>query len=194
MDDAFEPLSPLRIEYLKSCIKWTVACGEREGGDPHLHGRLGHCLWAEGKTKEAISHFVAGEAPETINQKLSDSHSGNGAEQLLARDRSLVVAVLSFLAVENMRDANELMCLFKRTQRLKGAATESNLITFLDQLLQTCRRDAQTLFKTLVNKNTSRLDFDPAVEAMLMGPIGQRFFKIEPKVNPMMAMMQQLLN
>jgi hypothetical protein len=39
----------------------------------------------------------------------------------------------------------------------------------------------------------SVLDFDDTVPSLLMGPIGAKFFGIQPKSNPMMSMLQQML-
>ncbi len=69
----------------------------------------------------------------------------------------------------------------------------SELVTFCKYLLLTCRRDAQPLFKTLVNKYSAVLDYDDNVPSLLTGPIGQKFFGIQPKSNPMMSMLQQML-
>lgn len=211
-----------RTDYLKSCIKWTQTCGSRELGDPQLHVRLGtssnfdqafnqlppnlfqsiasrytslgHCLWGgeDGKRdiKQAIYHFVAGEAPVPINEKICATFGSNAAK----RDQNLVIATMHFLAMENLRDANELLAQFKREQKTRAAVySESALVLFLTQLLEVCRRDATPLFKTLVNQNLKILEFDEIVGVLLSGPIGQKFFGIQPKVNPMMQMMQQLL-
>lgn len=81
IDSAFEgnegdhpAAAGLRIDFLKSCIKWSQTSGTRELGDPQLHVRLGNCLWGpeEGKRdiKQSIYHFVAGEAPVAINEKI----------------------------------------------------------------------------------------------------------------------------
>ena len=191
VDESFPSKSPQQIEFLKGCVKWTINCGSRELGDPQMHLRLANCMWAAGD-KNAIYHFTAGEAPEELAKRLEESYGS--AEQQEPRDRGLALGVLHFLALENLRDANELMACFKKAQTLKGADPKSELLTFLDYLLQTCRRDAQPLFKTLVNTYSAVLDFDETAPALLMGPIGQRLFGITPRVNPMMSMLQNMLN
>lgn len=191
VDNSFPAKAPQQIEFLKSCVKWTINCGSRELGDPQMHVRLANCMWAVGD-KNAIYHFTAGEAPEELATRLEESYGS--PEQQEPRDRGLTLGVLHFLALENLRDANDLMDSFKRTQKAKGADPKSELLTFLDYLLQTCRRDAQPLFKTLVNKYSAILDFDETAPALLMGPIGQRLFGITPRVNPMMSMLQNMLN
>jgi hypothetical protein len=39
----------------------------------------------------------------------------------------------------------------------------------------------------------SVLDYDDTVPSLLMGPIGAKFFGIQPKSNPMMSMLQHML-
>ena len=193
VDDSFDPKSPQKVEFLKSCVKWTINCGSRENGDPQLHVRLANCLWANGDYKNAFSHFAAGEAPEDLVTRLEESYTT--PDQMEAKVRGLTLGVLHFLALENLRDANDTMDCFNRRQREKGGKPPKHeLLTFLDFLLQTCRRDAQQLFKTLVNKYCTALDFDEAAGSLLMGPIGTRLFGIAPKVNPMMSMLQNMLN
>jgi hypothetical protein len=191
VDESFPPKSPQQIEFLKGCVKWTINCGTRELGDPQMHVRLAKAMWAM-SDKNAVYHFAAGEAPEDFATALEESYAS--PDQQIPRDQNLTLGVLHFLALENLRDANDLMDSFKRTQKAKNCDPKSELLTFLDYLLQTCRRDAQPLFKTLVNKYSSNLDFDETAPALLMGPIGQRLFGITPRVNPMMSMLQNMLN
>jgi len=67
------------------------------------------------------------------------------------------------------------------------------LVIFVHQLLETCQRDAAQLYKTLIAANSSILEFDDC-SALLHGPVGLKFFNIQPKVNPVMAMLQQFMN
>jgi hypothetical protein len=151
-------------------------------------------LWGgeEGKRdiKQAIYHFVAGEAPVPINEKICATFRSDTSK----REQNLVVALLHFLAMENLRDAHELLTLYKKEQKARNSPCDSPLLIFVTQLLDVCRRDATPLFKMLVNQNLKILNFDENVGLLLEGSIGQKFFNIQPKVNPMMQMMQQLLN
>jgi Golgi to ER traffic protein 4 len=192
VDDSFPPKCPQQVEFLKNCVKWTINMGNRENGDPQLHLRLANSMWAMGE-KNAISHFTSGEAPEELAARLQDSYGSN--DQVELKIRGLTLGVLHFLALENLRDANELLDSFKRLHKEKnGDLPKSDLLTFLGYLLETCRRDAQPLFKQLVNTYASSLDFDETAGALLTGPIGHRLFGIQPKVNPMMSMLQNMLS
>jgi hypothetical protein len=193
VDDSFEEFSPKegRVDFLKACIKWTQSCGTREMGDAQLHVRHGEGLWACQQYKKAIYPFVAGEAPESLCSKISTTFTKQGDTPL--RDQYLTTGVCHFLAIENMRDANKLFTEFKKANK----NTDTKMVRFCDQLLQCCRRDATDLFKDLVNSILKELQGwsdKETVYNLLMGPIGQKYFQIPPRVNPMMQMMQQLLS
>ena len=120
IDNEFPAASPFRTEFLKSCVKSTIANGQRELGDATMHLRLANCLW-DVKDKNAIYHFVLSEEPELFAQKIDQSY-GN-AESLDKRDQTIAMAILHFLALENLRDANELFRFFKKSQKSKGLQT-----------------------------------------------------------------------
>jgi hypothetical protein len=194
VDDKFPAKSTHRIEYLKACIKWTISVGDRELGDPILHQRLADALWNI-NDKNAVYHYAAGEAPLAYSNKIEEKYSGD--TQLEARSQALTLGVVNFLALENLRDANELFYAFKKNQKTNYPSLNldnQGLVNFCDYLLQTCRRDATPLFKTLVNTYASTVDFDEAVPTLLMGPIASKFFGIKPKVNPMMSMLQSMMS
>jgi len=190
IDNEFPPGNPFRIEFLKACVKSSIANGQRELGDATIHLRLANCLW-EIKDKNAVYHFVLSEEPEAFAQKIDQTYGST--ETLDKRDQTVAMAVLHFLALENLRDANELFRFFKKSQKSKGLPTDSDLLTFCDYLLQCSRRDAGPLFKILVNKYASALNFDESAQTLVMGPIAQRLFNIQPKANPVMSMLQNLL-
>jgi hypothetical protein len=192
VDSSFSPKGSHRVEFLKSCVKWTVSHGARDLGDAALHKKLAECLWDINSADKACAyHFAAGEAPALLLSRIIASFPG--AEQQAAREQAMTVGLVHFLALENLRDANELYYHYTKTQKKQGLSTDSPLLTFGDYLLQTCRRDAGPLFKSLVNAYASTLDFDDNVPTLLTGPIASKFFGIKPKVNPMMSMLQSMM-
>lgn len=188
VDNKFPTKSTHRVEFLKSSIKWTITCGSKELGDPLLHTRLAECLWNNNDTKNAAYHYAAGEAPAAYLEKI------DSLEGVEARDRALTIGIVNFLALENLRDAFQLYNSYIKLQKSKNQATTSDLVTFCDYVLQTSRRDAAPLFKTLVNTYASQLDFDDSVPTLLMGPVASKLFGIKPKVNPMMSMLQSMMS
>jgi hypothetical protein len=189
--EKFPTNSAQRVEFLKSCIKWSAEHGTKEGGDPALHSRLGECLW-ESRDKNAANHFAQGESPRLYNDKIFATFSNASDNE--ARDRALTIGIVNFLALENLRDAFDLYRSYTAAAQSKGHPTDSALVTFCDYLLQVSRRDAQALFKQIVNEYASVVDFDEQVTTLLMGPIASKLFGIKPKVNPMMSMLQTMMS
>jgi hypothetical protein len=187
----------VRKDFLKKAVKWSQACGKQALGDPALHVRLGSALWAT-DDMQATYHYVTGEAPVALAQKIDDSYGSK--DMKIKRDRALTLGVCHFISHENLRDANELMVLFKKSQKNRGNAVDTKLITFCVQLLECCRRDATPLYKQLVNSVATDLNGwgtgpnADVVPNLLQGPIAVKFFGMQPKVHPMMQMMQQFLN
>lgn len=194
------PPHPQKTEFLKSCVKSTIANGQREYGEPQMHNRLAHCLWATVPTTtttqakaytSAIYHFALGEEPIELVHHIDTTFGG---KSVLERDRAFTLGVLNFLSFENLRDANELFKAFKKSCKSRNTSADSDLVNFCDYLLQTCRRDAAELFKKLVQSYSSHLAFDDMCQTLLQGPIGTKVFNIPPKSNPMMSMLQNLLS
>ena len=190
IDSAYPKTSPARVEFLKGVVKWTILCGRKELGDAQMQTRLADCLW-EVNDKTAAFHFAAGEAPVPYNDKIFATFTE--ANQQDKRDQALTLGVANFLALENLRDANEMVFRYKKISKEKGFRLDSKLIKFNDYLLLTCRRDAAPLFKQLVNAYASDLDFDETVPTLMLGPIAVRMFGIKPKINPMMSMLQSMI-
>jgi hypothetical protein len=192
IDGSYPVMSPKRVEFLKGSLKWTIACGTRALGDPAIHHRLAACLW-DVEDKGASYHFAAGEAPGLLCDAIFAKYPEKEKDQQAKRDRALTTGIVHFLSLENLRDANELHTQFQKQQKARKFTANSELLQFCTYLLQICRRDAGTLFKSLVNSYTNALDYDEAVTTLIMGPIAFKFFKIQPKVNPMMSMLQNMI-
>lgn len=194
IESKFPAKSSHRIEFLKSCVKWTVGAGQRELGDPALHRRLAECLWDNSSAdKTSAYHFAAGEAPQQLLARIQAAYPGTGTDAMTSRARTITVGVVHFLSLENLRDANELYSSYVKSQKALSLGADSALLVFCDQVLQTCQRDAGPLFKQLVNAYAADLDFDEAVPTLLTGPVASKLFGIKPKVNPMMSMLQSMM-
>ena len=193
----------MRRDFLKGAIKWSQAFGKMALGDTALHVRLGAAMWAV-DYRGATYHYAAGEAPMALAQKIDDwfgpSEDANRKARKLQADRVCTTGVCQFLGLENIRDANELLVLYKKSQKNRGNALDTKLIVFCGQLCEVCRREATPLYKTLVNSIVSDLDGweegsnSAIVSTLLQGPIAIKFFGMQPKVHPMVQMMQQFLN
>lgn len=178
-----------RLEFLKKCLKWSMKTGNRIVGDNLLNVQVGLCFWTVNNNSKAIFHLVAGEAPSKLWEKISETFTPVSAE----RDCYYTLGVLHFLAMENLRDANELRMCYEKDLKARNVARESALTTFCTHLLLVCRRDAAPLFKELYVANKPHLaTCDPAAIALLEGPIAQIFFNIQPAPS-MLNMLQGLL-
>lgn len=191
VDDAFEPSSASRLAFLKACVKWSAANGQRKLGDPLVHSRLALSMMDTDQSRLAMYHFAAGECPQLLVDKLCTTVSTANAANELERDRLLCLAILHYLSLENIRDAHETIISYRKALKNLGKKDyQSDLLSFSDYLTQTSRRDALPLFKKLCNAYSSVLDFDPVIPTLLTGPIGQRLFGLEPPRPDMMTLLQ----
>jgi hypothetical protein len=117
-------------------VKWTNKHGNREYGDPGMHIILAKCLWENNEHTASVYHFAAGEAPEQFCQLLESSYGGYAVKlnfcwssshirpcseaNIVKREQIFALCIMHFLALENLRDANELMTVYRRYQKNKG--------------------------------------------------------------------------
>jgi hypothetical protein len=194
VDNSFLQDSPNRLAYLKACVKWSAAQGQRKLGEPLLHSRLAFSLWACGEQRLAMYHFAAGEIPKELVQKLCSPVMAATSEIELERDRLMTLGTLHFLSLENLRDATEFIAEYRRGLKALGKKDyQSDLLTFSDYLVQTARRDALPLFRKLCNAYAHLLNFDPAVGYLIQGPIGQRLFNLEAPRTDVLSLLQGML-
>jgi hypothetical protein len=110
VDSCFPSSSSHRVEYLKAAIKWSAKAGFYELGEPKLHLALGQCLWPTDQST-SLYHLTAGEAPEQINNLIQSKYKSK--DDQIPKERALITAVLLFLSIENLRDANALLSYYK---------------------------------------------------------------------------------
>eukprot|EP01041_Mallomonas_annulata_P006783 gene6783-13738_t len=187
IDRHFQPKSQERCDFLKKCIKLSIATGDRELGDPVLNTELALLLWDTDNRSKSVLHFVIGESPEKLWMKINETYSTPDTAQ--DRDRMVTQGVVQYLSFENIRDANILLSCLKK----EDCVQQSQLITFCTQLLQVCLRDAAPLYKTLCNVNyEALLTCDPVVQTSLQGPIALKLFDIHPPPN-ILSMFENML-
>ena len=114
-----------RIDFLKTLVTWSMKCGQREYGDPMLHVQLGNTLWdhSRGFHRKSIYHFAVGEAPTVLWSKIQEEYVDENAPEGVSsadvareKERLVVLGILHFIAVENLRDANVLFKAFNQTK------------------------------------------------------------------------------
>ncbi|MBA0815473.1 hypothetical protein Gohar_000242 [Gossypium harknessii] len=107
-------------------------------------------------------------------------------------DIAIARAVLMYLSMGNLRDANCLMNELKRqVESQELDFPESDLVQFITFLLLTLERDALPLFNMLRVNYKSSIDREPAFNELL-DEIAEKFYGVQRR-NPLQGMFGDLL-
>lgn len=153
----------IRVEgcssFLRAAIRWSIEFGTDKNGCRELHTML--------------AEYIYSETPEVC-------YPGED-------DLAIARAVLMYLALGNLRDANYVYDEVKKQLESKEVEyPESDLMQFISYLLQTLERDALPLFRMLRQNYNSSIERDPAFHELL-DHIAERFYGVRRK-NPMQGM------
>ncbi|XP_072980051.1 protein GET4 [Typha angustifolia] len=190
-DDDMQQLSEalvaakVRVEscssFLKAGIKWSAEFGAPKNGSPELHDMLAEYLYSESPELDMMkvsSYFVRGKDPNkfasTLVNFMGKCYPGED-------DTAIARAVLLYLSQGNLRDANYLMDELKKLLESKELEfPQSDLIQFIEYLLQTLERDAFPLFKMLREKYKSSTERESLFDELL-DEIAGRFYGVRRK-------------
>ncbi|BAB10564.1 unnamed protein product [Arabidopsis thaliana] len=200
--------------FLRAAIKWSAEFGGPRTGYPELHAMLGDYLYTECPELDMVRisrHFVRAEDPEKFASMLVNFMGRNFKKcldfNLTSRgqkygvsylnttlqcypgedDLAIARAVLMYLSMGNMKDANFMMDEIKKQAETKNPElSESDLIQFISYLLETLQRDALPLFNMLRVKYKSSIDRDQLLNELL-DEIAERFYGVQRK-NPLQGM------
>ncbi|CAH8280649.1 unnamed protein product [Arabidopsis lyrata] len=173
--------------FLRAAIKWSAEFGGPRTGYPELHAMLGDYLYTECPELDMVRisrHFVRAEDPEKFASMLVNfmGRCYPGEDDL-----AIARAVLMYLSMGNMKDANFMMDEIKKQAETKyPELSESDLIQFISYLLETLQRDALPLFNMLRVKYKSSIDRDQLLNELL-DEIAERFYGVQRK-NPLQGM------
>ncbi|KAK6234065.1 hypothetical protein QUC31_006471 [Theobroma cacao] len=178
--------------FLRAAIKWSAEFGAPRNGDPQLHVMLAEYIYSESPELDMARvsyHFVRGNNPKKFASTLV-----NFMGKCYPGEDDIVIAraVLMYLSMGNLRDANYLMDELKRqvtSQELDFP--QSDLVQFITFLLQTLERDALPLFNMLRVNYKSSIDREPAF-IELLDDIGEKFYGVRRR-NPLQGMFGDLL-
>lgn len=202
-DDDLQKLSEavgaakIRVEgcssFLKAAIKWSAESGAQRNGSPQLHDMLAEYVYSESPEvdmKKVTFHFVRGKQPRKFASVLIDfmgkCYPGED-------DLAIARAVLLYLSLGNLRDANNLMDEIQKQVKAKQLDfPQSDLTQFIDYLLQTLQRDALPLFNMLRQTYRSSIDREPVLNEML-DEIAMKFYGVRRK-NPMQGLFGDFFN
>ncbi|KAK9282621.1 hypothetical protein L1049_010839 [Liquidambar formosana] len=170
--------------FLKAAIKWSSEFGAHKSGSPELHDMLAEYIYSESPEVDIARvsfHFVRGNHPKkfasTLVNFMGKCYTGED-------DLAIARAILMYLSIGNLRDANYLMDEVKKlveSQQLEFP--QSDLIQFVTYLLQTLQRDALPLFNMLRQNYKSSIERDSTFNELL-DEIAEKFYGVRRR-NPM---------
>ncbi|KAJ1424887.1 hypothetical protein SESBI_11280 [Sesbania bispinosa] len=170
--------------FLKAAIKWSAEFGSNSNGSPELHIMLAEYIFSESPEVDmnrVTYHFVRGNNPKkfasTLVNFLGKCYPGED-------DLAIARAVLRYLSLGNLKDANILMDEMKK--QIESAEVElprTDLMQFINYLLPTMERDALPLFNMLRANFKSSIEKEPAFNEML-DDIAEKFYGVQRR-NPM---------
>ncbi|XP_004496342.1 protein GET4 [Cicer arietinum] len=170
--------------FLKAAIKWSGEFGTISTGSPELHIMLAEYIFSESPEVDmnrVTYHFVRGNNPKEFASRLVNflgkCYPGED-------DLAIARAVLRYLSLGNLKDANLLMDEIKsQTQSAEVELPRTDLMQFINYLLQTMERDAFPLFNMLRVNFKSSIEREPALNEML-DDIAEKFYGVQRR-NPM---------
>ncbi|KAM3320458.1 protein GET4 isoform X1 [Capsicum chacoense] len=170
--------------FLKAAIKWSAEFGAHRYGSPELHDMLADYMYSESPEVDIVKvsfHFVRGRDPKKFASALVNfmgkCYPGED-------DLAIVRAILMYLSLGNLRDANKLMDEVKMEVELKNLNFPSSELTqFVNYLLLTLQRDALPLFNILRQAYKSSIDRESTFNELL-DEIAEKFYGVRRR-NPL---------
>ncbi|XP_015060949.1 Golgi to ER traffic protein 4 homolog [Solanum pennellii] len=170
--------------FLKAAIKWSAEFGAHRYGSPELHDMLADYMYSESPEVDigkVSFHFVRGKNPKKFASALVNfmgkCYPGED-------DLAIVRAVLMYLSLGNLRDANKLMDEVKMEVELKNLHFPSSELTqYVNYLLLTLQRDALPLFNMLRQTYKSSIDRESMFNELL-DDIAEKFYGVRRR-NPL---------
>jgi hypothetical protein len=226
----YDRLMRLHYNFLKKIVKWSADWGTVKFGDLKCHSLLGEQCWLISSTAppdeedeeefgkeslraECIMHLALAEQPQRIGELLAalpaptpeEEKMGRGGGTAAERDCFLTRAIVVFIAMENLRDANILVKNFmedidtRNHKKLAKSYMNKNdgmaptHVIFCCMLLRICEKDrAGPLFQWLLRSFAVDLaKFRPDLKVYTT-KIGRVYFGIQPPPS-MMNMMENMM-
>ncbi|XP_008459732.1 protein GET4 [Cucumis melo] len=178
--------------FLKAALKWSMEFGSQRSGSPEIHIMLATYIYSESPEVDMTRvsyHFVRGDNPKkfasTLVNFMGKCYPGED-------DMAIARAVLMYLSLGNLRDANVLFDeLKKEEEREELELPDSDLIEFIVYLLLTLQRDALPLFNMLRVNYKSSLEREPALNELL-DEIAEKFYGVRRR-NPLQGIFGDFL-
>ncbi|CAA0842600.1 Unknown protein [Striga hermonthica] len=177
--------------FLKAAIKWSAELGAHKYGSPEIHDMLADYIYSESPELDMAKvsyHFVRGKNPKnfasTLVNFMGKCYPGED-------DLAVARAVLMYLALGNLRDANVLVDEMKKKVQFQDVNfPQSEIMEFIGYLLKTLQRDALPLFNMLRQRYESSINREPIFNELL-DQVAERFYGVQRK-NAMPGMFGEL--
>jgi tetratricopeptide (TPR) repeat protein len=166
--------------FMKAAIKWSSSNGDNKEGEPQLYLLVARIFSKIGDYGKAQKYFLRSAVPKEFASMLTEwSLKANPSE----RDLFIARAVLQYLAIGNLKDANivfeEFLSLMdKNPQYEQKSFPRTPLINYIRFLLMTLERDAYPLFDMLRKKYAPSINRDIVFQEFL-DQIAQIFFNVK---------------
>ncbi|XAR72088.1 hypothetical protein NMG60_11018603 [Bertholletia excelsa] len=164
--------------FLRPAIKWSAESGSQRNGSPELHDMLADYMYSESPEMDMTKvsyHFVRGKQPAKFASILVDFMGKCYPDE---DDLAIARAVLLYLSLGNLRDANRLMDEIKVQVKAKHLEfPQSDLLQFIRYLLLTLQRDAFPLFNMLRQNYQPSIDRDQHFNELL-DLIAEKFYGV----------------
>lgn len=168
--------------FLKSALRWSADYGGSKSSCPELHYLLAEYIYSESPELDMAKvtvHFVRGNNLEKFASTLA-----NFMEKCYPGEDDLAIAraALMYLSQGDLRDANKLVSeLRKQLEAKQQTLPKSDLIQFVEYLLETLERDALPLFRMLRQKYKPSIDRERVFDELL-DDIAEKFYGVRRQV------------
>ncbi|PHU09140.1 hypothetical protein BC332_21000 [Capsicum chinense] len=167
--------------------RWSAEFGAHRYGSPELHEMLADYMYSQSPEVDMVKvsfHFVRGrnlkKFASTIINFMGKCYPGED-------DLAIARAILMYLSLGNLRDANKLMDEVEKEMQSKNLDFPlSELMQFVNYLLLTLQRDALPLFNMLRQSYKSSTERDPLFNELL-DEVAKKFYGVQRK-NPLQGM------
>ncbi|XP_022156655.1 Golgi to ER traffic protein 4 homolog [Momordica charantia] len=178
--------------FLKAALKWSMEFGSHRNGSPEIHVMLATYIYSESPEVDMAKvsyHFVRGNNPKEFASILVNfmgkCYPGED-------DMAIARAVLMYLSLGNLRDANHIIDELKKREESEGLEfPDSELMEFIMYLLLTLQRDALPLFNMLRANYKPSIEREPALNEFL-DEIGEKFYGVRRR-NPLQGIFGDFL-
>ncbi|KAK6142645.1 hypothetical protein DH2020_022993 [Rehmannia glutinosa] len=170
---------------------WSTEFGAHRNGSPEIHDMIADYIYSESPELDMAKvsyHFVRGKDPKkfasTLVNFMGKCYPGED-------DLAVARAVLMYLALGNLRDANVLIDEMKKQVQFRDIDfPRSELMQLVNYLLKTLQRDALPLFNMLRQRYKSSIDREPIFNELL-DEVAEKFYGVRRK-NPMPGMFGEI--